>query len=108
MKYKFRKDNHLGTMRFDYADGDTCVANTWFPYGSYSKEDISEFQEHCNEIIFKRFTSFSKIVSYCGGEGFLNETHFEEETDNYIYDIKLIPVKGEYNGYIFVHRKDAA
>lgn len=102
-----KKENHLGTMRFDYADGETKIANRWNPYQDLSKEDIPEIQTYVNDVMFNRFNSFSKIVQECNGSGFTNEKVWYEETPNFIYAIKLIPVKGEYNGYIYVYRRPA-
>lgn len=102
-----KKENHLGTMRFDYADGETKIANRWSPYQDLSKKDIPEIQTYVNDIMFNRFNSFSKIIQECNGTSFNNEKILYEETLNFIYAIKLIPVKGEYNGYIYVYRKPA-
>ena len=55
--------------------------------------------------MFDRFNSFSKITQECNRASFNNEKILYEETSNFVYAIKLIPVRGEYNGYIFVYRK---
>lgn len=105
MKY-INQENHLGTMRFDFADGDTCIANRWFSYQEFSNEEIPEIQGFCNEIMFDRFNTFNKVIEFCKGTGYDCEKVFYEETEHFAYAIKFIPVKGDYNGYIFVHRKN--
>ena len=97
------KEKHLGTMRFDYNDGGIC--NRWFPYQNLSKEDIEEIQPKVNEIMFDRFKTFGDVIKECCGESYDKTKLLEEETANFKYAIKLQPVKGDYNGYIFVYRK---
>lgn len=99
------KDSHVGTMRFDFNDGETALANRWSPYQTLSQEDIAEIQPKVNEVMFDRFNSFTSILNECNGRGYNNEKTFYEETKSFVYGIKLIPVKGDYNGYIFVYRK---
>lgn len=97
------KEKHVGTMRFDFNDGGIC--NRWFPYQDLSSENIAEIQPKVNEVMFDRFNSFQTVIERCKGTSYDNTTFIEEETNSFIYNIKLIPVKGDYNGYIFVYRK---
>lgn len=97
------KERHLGTMRFDFADGSMC--NKWFPYQDLTKEDIASIQPQVNIIMFDTYNTFEKIIEKCGGTGYNYEKTLYEETDNFLYAIKLIPVTGAYNGYIYVYRK---
>ena len=97
-------ENLLGTMRFDFADGDTRIANRWNPYQDLNKKDIPEIQTYINEVMFKRFNTFTKIVQECNGSSYDNEKVLYDKTANFAYAIKLIPVRGVYNGYIYVYR----
>lgn len=97
------KERHLGTMRFDFADGGMC--NKWFPYQTLSREDIELIQPKVNEIMFSTYNTFDKIVEECGGIGYNNEKVLYQNTEKYLYAIKLIPAMGAYNGYIYVYRK---
>lgn len=99
------KKYHIGTMVFDYADGEYSISNKWIPYQDLSQEGIEEIQKYVNDIMFNRFDSLSKIINYCGGEAYSYEKLFQEETSNYLYTIKLIPVTNTYNGYIYVYQK---
>lgn len=99
------KNNHLGTMRFDFADGEQSLANRWSPYQELSSNDISEIQAYVNDVMFNRFNTFSKITDECKGFSYSDEKNLYEETTNFVYAIKLIPVQGEYNGYIYVYKK---
>lgn len=98
-----KKENHLGTMRFDFADGGLC--NRWFPYQDLSEEDVLIIQPKVNEIMFGTYNTFDKIVEKCGGIGYDYEKTIYDEEELYLYVIKLMPVKGIYNGYIYVYRK---
>ena len=97
------KERHLGTMRFDFADGGMC--NKWFPYQTLSREDIELIQPKVNEIMFGTYNTFDKIVEECGGTGYNNEKVLYQNTEKYLYAIKLIPARGAYNGYIYIYRK---
>lgn len=97
------KERHLGTMRFDFADGGMC--NKWFPYQTLSREDIELIQPKVNEIMFGTYNTFDKIVEECGGTGYNNEKVLYQNTEKYLYAIKLIPAMGAYNGYIYIYRK---
>lgn len=99
----YSKEQLIGTMRFDFADGG--ISNTWFPYQDISEKDISLVQPKVNEIMFDKFNSYNKIIEECEGEGYDKEKLLEEDTEDFYYAIKLIPVKGVYNGYIYVYRK---
>ena len=106
MKEYINKDNLVGTMRFDYNDGERALANRWNSYLEITKEEINEIQPKVNEIMFNRFNSFSSIIEECNGIGYEKTKTIYEEEENFVYAIKLIPVIGDYNGYIFVYRKD--
>lgn len=97
------KEKHVGTMRFDYNDGGLC--NRWFPYKDLSQEDINEIQPKVNKIMFDKYKTFDDIIKICNGTSYDDTKFIEESTDNFMYNIKLIPVKGDYNGYIFVYNK---
>lgn len=106
MKKYMKKENHVGSMRWDFADGETALANTWFPYQTLSKEDIAEIQPEINRIIFEKYNTFSSIIEECGGTSYDHLFIKHQESKHFVYAIKLIPVKGDYNGYVFVYRKD--
>lgn len=97
------KEKHVGTMRFDYNDGSLC--NRWFPYKDITQKEIDEIQPKVNEIMFDKFKEFKDVINVCNGTSYDDTKFIEERTDNFVYNIKLIPVKGDYNGYIFVYRK---
>lgn len=99
----FSKEQLIGTMRFDFADGGLC--NKWFPYQDLSEEDIKTIQKKVNEIMFDTYNTFDKIVEKCEGEGYDKETMLGEDEKEFFYAIKLIPVRLTYNGYIYVYRK---
>lgn len=101
------QENHIGTMRWDFADSDVSLSNRWFSYKDTTGEEVSEIQSKVNDIIFNKFNTLSSIVGECKGNSIKDEKMLKPlETDNFVYGIKLIPVKGEYNGYVFVFRKD--
>lgn len=102
-KYVLDESTHVGTMRFDFADGN--CANRWFHMKDLDKGEIKEVQDYCNSIMFNRYNSLSKIVTYCEGNSYDEQKEFQEETENFVYAVKLIPVYREYNGYIFAFRK---
>lgn len=102
---KYNKENLVGRMRFDFNDGENSLCNSWFPSQEITQEDINEIQPIVNNVMFDIFFSFSKIIEECNGEGYSNTKLLERETDHFDYCIKLIPVMGDYNGYIFVYRK---
>lgn len=106
MEKYINRNNLVGTMRFDFNDGEKALANRWNPYLEMSMEEIKEVQEKVNEIMFDMFNTFSSIIEECGGTGYEKTKTIYQDTDNILYAIKLIPVKGDYNGYIFVYRKD--
>lgn len=97
------KEKHLGTMRFDFADGGMC--NKWFPYQDLSREDIESIQPVVNDIMFNTYNTFDKIIEECGGTGYNYEKTIYKEEKDFLYAIKLIPAMGAYNGYIYVYRK---
>lgn len=97
------KERHIGTMRFDFADGDMC--NKWFPYQYLTKEDIAYIQHKVNDIMFNIYDTFDKIIAECGGTGYNYEKIVYQEEHDFLYAIKLIPVMGTYNGYIYIYRK---
>lgn len=105
MEKYINRDNLVGTMRFDFNDGDTALANRWNPYLEITKEEIREIQLKVNEIMFDKFNSLSSIIKECDGIGYEKTKVIYEDVDNFVYATKLIPVKGDYNGYIFVYRK---
>ena len=106
MEKYIKRENLVGTMRFDFNDGESALANRWNPYLEITKEEIDEIQPKVNQIMFDMFNTFSSIIKECGGTGYNLTKTIYEETNNILYAIKLIPVKGDYNGYIFVYRKD--
>lgn len=99
------KNNHLGTMRFDFANGEKAIANSWYSNQQLNITDVSEIQPYVNDVMFNRFNTFTKITDECKGFNYSDEKVLYEETTNFIYAIKLVPVQGEYNGYIYVYRK---
>lgn len=101
----YDKDKLIGRMRFDFCNGPSCLSNSWYPVTEIDKEEINEVNSKVNEIMFNRFFNFNEIIKECGGEGHDKEKIIEEKTINFDYAIKLIPVEGTYNGYIFVYRK---
>lgn len=101
----YDKDKLVGRMRFDFYEGDSSLSNKWIPATEINDEEVKEITVKVNDIMFNRFNHYNKIVEKCGGEGYDKERIIEEETDNFYYAIKLIPVKVVYNGYIFVYRK---
>lgn len=103
IKKTIKREEHLGTMRFDFADG--SISNNWFPYEDLSEQDISLIQIKVNEIMFNTYNTFDKVVKECGGTGYNNEKIIHDEDNLFLYTIKLIPVQGIYNGYIYVYRK---
>lgn len=98
-----QKEKHVGTMRFDFADGGMC--NKWFPYQDLSQEDIISIQPKVNDIMFNTYNTFDKIIEECGGTGYDKEKTIYQDEENFFYAIKLIPAMGTYNGYIYVYRK---
>ena len=99
------RDNLVGTMRFDFNDGERALANRWNPYLEITREEINQIQPIVNEIMFNTFNSFSSIIKECNGTGYEKTKTIYKDEDNFLFAIKLIPVQGDYNGYIFVYRK---
>lgn len=105
MEKYIKRENLVGTMRFDFNDGETALATKWNPYLELSKDEIEEIQPKVNNIMFDKFNSFSSIIEECDGMGYEKTKVIHEDVNNFVYATKLIPVKGDYNGYIFIYRK---
>lgn len=106
MEKYIKRDKLVGTMRFDFNDGENALATRWNPYLEITKEEIKEIQPKINEIIFDKFNTFSSIIKECNGTGYEKTKVIYENADNFLYATKLIPVHGDYNGYVFIYRKD--
>lgn len=102
---KYDKDKFIGKMIFDFYEGPKSLSNKWIPSTGLTADDIKEVTQKVNNIMFDRFNNYDKIVDECGGQGYDREKLIEEETDNFYYATKLIPVRLVVNGYIFVYRK---
>lgn len=99
----------LGVMRFDFYDG--TLANQWNPRDliielNKNKEiDLKKLQQELNYIQFDLINNYEKVIEFCGGTGYDNETllYVDFEMDKYV--IKLIPVRGCYS-YIYTYVKE--
>lgn len=95
----------IGTMRFDFADGDNNLCNKYFPYANITQEEIDEIQPMVNDIMFARFKSFDNIIEYCRGTGYDKTKSLTNYTENFEYVTKITPVRGDYNGHILITRR---
>ena len=105
MEQYINRDNLVGTMRFDYNDGEKALANKWNAYLKLNRQEVDDIQLMVNHIMFNKFNSFSSIIKECEGIGYDKTKIVYQDTKNFLFATKLIPVKGDYNGYIFVYRK---
>lgn len=93
---------HLGTYRFDYADGNTCLSGRFSPYSEFDDDMASQMNEVI-KIVISKFNSLDSIQEYCNGIfGSDEKITPEEQYKDIIYKVKLNPCKGEYNAYIYL------
>lgn len=103
--FEYKKENYIGLLKFDYCTGSL---NTSYRKNQ-SVEDAEkkkEFFNYLKNFINKRFYSLEKIQEYCDSIFSIDEKFLEEESDNFVYNIKLIPSKGEINCYIMIYKKE--
>lgn len=104
---EYKKEKHIGTYRFDYADGDKVCNGRWNPY--YEGELCQDLIDDINLIInreLKNYNSLTKIQEVCGGI-FLSDSKLIEGLHSHLcnYCVRLYPSRGEYNGYIYIYLK---
>ena len=96
--------NHLGTYRFDYADGDLNACGRWTPYKGTLETNVVADINFVIKSTLNKFNSLESIQDYCNGIFGTDEKIIPEAIYNSIkYTIKLNPCKGEYNGYIYIY-----
>lgn len=93
----------LGIMRYDFTSGE--LSNKWIPHKDICEEDRISIQSKINIIMYNKYNTLKKIIEECGGTGYNKEKILYEESEKFLYAIKLIPVIDNYNGYIYVYRK---
>lgn len=106
LKEYVKKDKYVGVMRCDFASGN--IANSWI-YSenkfNLSEKQIEEINNKCNDIIFNRYSKFDNIVMECTGEGYNHQKNIFEESNNYVFCTRLIPVIDDYSCCVFVYAK---
>lgn len=103
-KYEYKKENYVGLFKFDYCTG-SLNTNYEEIQQIENKEKKKEFVNFLKNFISKRFYNLEKIQEYCDSIFSVDEKLLEEESENFIYFIKLIPSKGEVNCYIMIYKK---
>lgn len=96
---ELKKENLIGFMRFDFADG--RLANSWVAgdiFNDYAKENkITILQDELNDILFNHLDTFEKVgdlvdATKCSFEFTANDTKFYyAETEKHVFFIRLMP-----------------
>ena len=99
--FNYYLDELLGTMRFDFYDGE--LANKWNARSllkELNAKEKKELQKELNYIQFELIKSFDTVIKICEEKEVL--VYIDLDIAKYV--IKLIPVRDEFS-YIYAYVK---
>lgn len=106
----------IGHVRFDFGNSGEQFCHTWWPRGPEelnSPEFKNELTDVVNELREGMLKSLENMKRYCinhGGAlvlGTYPSYGYTIETESYVYRLRCVPVRGDYNGYLSCFDKRA-
>lgn len=108
-----REHECIGHLRGDLGSSGQEFWTTWFPHEAHArntpafKADFQHLMDKLRQSVLANMSSMRKLIRECPhpleDQGYNSPHGYLVSTDSYDYYVRCIPVRGDYNFYIYCY-----